>query len=393
MQRPPLFESDGFIYWKNRFKTYVKSTDLDLRHVITDGDFPPIQNNPETKKHEIVPFHNQNDDLKKKLAKNNEAKMVFLARIVLGNFLGHYILNGAKVMAIEESKNLTTLSLDELIGNLKKSSDDDSSTFDSEDEEYTQNVVFVSAENTSSTNDVSTAYNVYSPSVSKSQKEGSSSYTNEVIHSFFANQSSAPQLDYDDLEQINDDDMEEMDLKWQGILLETAEQKGTKTAEKEMLEDIDWSGHVEEDAQNYAMMAYSSSNLGFDNEVKSCSKACEESYARLKKLYDDQRDKLGDASVEITAYTLALKSKLLNTQMSVNDKFGLGYGDYRYGSILSYENEVLQSVFRKKASDLEDTPVNDRFADGMHAVPPSMTGNYMPSGPDVEIDYSKFTYC
>ncbi|GKA74131.1 zf-CCHC domain-containing protein [Tanacetum coccineum] len=76
MQRPPLFESDEFIYWKNRFETYVKSKDLDLWHVITDGDFPPIQNNPETKKDEIVPFHKQNDDLKKKLAKNNEAKMV-----------------------------------------------------------------------------------------------------------------------------------------------------------------------------------------------------------------------------------------------------------------------------------------------------------------------------
>ncbi|GJV63168.1 hypothetical protein Tco_1473996 [Tanacetum coccineum] len=76
MQRPPLFESNGFIYWKNRFETYVKSKDLDLWHIITDGDFPPIQNNPETKKDEIVPFHKQNDDLKKKLAKNNEAKMV-----------------------------------------------------------------------------------------------------------------------------------------------------------------------------------------------------------------------------------------------------------------------------------------------------------------------------
>ncbi|GJZ44153.1 hypothetical protein Tco_0591408 [Tanacetum coccineum] len=45
-----------------------------------------------------------------------------------------------KVTAIEESKNLTTLSIDELIGNLKKarkeSSDDDSLTSNSEDEEY-----------------------------------------------------------------------------------------------------------------------------------------------------------------------------------------------------------------------------------------------------------------
>nr|GFD57597.1 hypothetical protein [Tanacetum cinerariifolium] len=63
-------------------------------------------------------------------------------------------------------------------------------------------------------------------------------------------------------------------------------------------EDIDWSGHVEKDAQNFAMMAYSSSNSGSDNEVQSCFKKCAESYARLKKLYDEQRDKLGDANVE-----------------------------------------------------------------------------------------------
>nr|GEV54409.1 ribonuclease H-like domain-containing protein [Tanacetum cinerariifolium] len=45
-----------------------------------------------------------------------------------------------------------------------------------------------------------------------------------------------------------------------------------------------------------------------------------------------------------------------------------------------------------KVSDLEDTLINDRFANGMHAVPPPMTGNYMPSGPNVKIYYSKFTY-
>ncbi|GKA75375.1 hypothetical protein Tco_0781753 [Tanacetum coccineum] len=161
MQRPPLFESDGFIYWKNRFETYVKSKDLDLWHVITDGDFSPIQNNPETKKDEIVPFHKQNDDLKKKLAKNNEAKMNYVRKFLRALHLKWC----AKVTTIEESKNLTTLPLDELIGNLKvyeevikkdfetvkgkkeqsrslalkvkkEVSDEDSSSSDSEDEEY-----------------------------------------------------------------------------------------------------------------------------------------------------------------------------------------------------------------------------------------------------------------
>ena len=40
MQRPPLFESDGFLYWKNRFETYVKSKDIDLWQVITFVIFP-----------------------------------------------------------------------------------------------------------------------------------------------------------------------------------------------------------------------------------------------------------------------------------------------------------------------------------------------------------------
>ncbi|GKF45596.1 hypothetical protein Tco_0135398, partial [Tanacetum coccineum] len=51
--------------------------------------------------------------------------------------------------------------------------------------------------------------------------------------------------------------------------------------------------------------------------------------------------------------------KLLNTQMSTNDKFGLGYGDHRYNGILSYENEVLQSVFMNKDSELVKQPLYD----------------------------------
>ncbi|GJZ77208.1 hypothetical protein Tco_0641880 [Tanacetum coccineum] len=170
MQRPLLFESDHFIYWKIRFETYVKAKDLDLWHIILNGDFSPLAKIEVTQILEVVPFEEQSNDLKKKLAKNNKAKMVLynalpkkeyerifmcktakdiwqsllithqavlldltllllvlklwmkvsLARTMLGSFLrALHPKWRAKVTAIEESKDLSSLALDELIGNLK----------------------------------------------------------------------------------------------------------------------------------------------------------------------------------------------------------------------------------------------------------------------------------
>nr|GEY17136.1 ribonuclease H-like domain-containing protein [Tanacetum cinerariifolium] len=313
-----------------------------------------------------------------------------------------------------------------------------------------QNVAFVSPDNTSSTNEVNTAFGVSTSSGHNSQKEGSSSNTYDLMYSFFANQSSGLQLDYEDLEQVDEFDLKQMNLKWQD------EHKAMVTIDRE---GVNWTGNVEDDTEDYALMAFNSSNSGSDTEVTSCSKVCEESYAKLKKLYDQQREQLGVASIEIQAYTLALKkvkaqlvchqknqlayeekirfmkidlddktnvliyhkklfaeaekekeelktklenfqssskglSKLLNSQMSAKDKSRLGYESQIHDGVLSYENEVFASVFDGRSSDVEDSHMNDRFAkvEGMHAVPPLMTGNYLPPKSDFGIDESKFTY-
>nr|GEU81191.1 putative ribonuclease H-like domain-containing protein [Tanacetum cinerariifolium] len=80
--------------------------------------------------------------------------------------------------------------------------------------------------------------------------------------------------------------------------------------------------------------------------------------------------------------------------MSAKDKSGLRYGSQIHDGVLIYENEVFASVFNSRYSDVEDSHVNDRFinVEGMHAVPPPMTGNYMPPKFDFGIDESKFTY-
>ncbi|GJY38385.1 hypothetical protein Tco_0424749 [Tanacetum coccineum] len=209
----------------------------------------------------------------------------------------------------------------------------------------TQNVAFVSSESTSNTNDVSIAYGVSTSFGHNSQREGSLSYTDELMYSFFANQSSGPPIEiHEDLEQ-----------QTMAPMLENADQKEIKKVEGEI-----------------------QANLGIEQltmVTSLTSKECKESYAKLKKLYDEQREQLGDASIEIQAYTQSLK------KMSAKDKSGLGYGDQIHEGVLSYENEVLESVFDSRSSDVEDSHVYDRFAkvEGMHAVPPLMTVDLMAS--------------
>ncbi|GKE35202.1 hypothetical protein Tco_1454524, partial [Tanacetum coccineum] len=77
-----------------------------------------------------------------------------------------------------------------------------------------QNVAFLFAKDTSSSNEVNTANGVSTTSGHNSQGQASSSsYTDDLMFSFFANQTNSPQLDDDDLDQIDHDDLEEMDLK------------------------------------------------------------------------------------------------------------------------------------------------------------------------------------
>nr|GEV13114.1 hypothetical protein [Tanacetum cinerariifolium] len=81
-----------------------------------------------------------------------------------------------------------------------------------------QNIAFVSSNNTDSTNvSVNVAPSVYaaSPTAKVSTLLNVNSLSDAVIYSFFASQSNSPQLDNADLKQIDPDDLEEMDLKWQ----------------------------------------------------------------------------------------------------------------------------------------------------------------------------------
>ncbi|GJR53157.1 zf-CCHC domain-containing protein [Tanacetum coccineum] len=153
MQRPPLFKSYCFIYLKNRFKTYVKEKDLDLWHIILNGDFPPVSQNKDTQVLEVVPFEEQSDDLKKKLAKNNETKMVLYNALPKKEYERVFMCKTAKDIwqslliphqvheVVMEKDSKIYIGKKERVKSIalkakKESSNDETSTSESDDEEY-----------------------------------------------------------------------------------------------------------------------------------------------------------------------------------------------------------------------------------------------------------------
>nr|GEV48586.1 putative ribonuclease H-like domain-containing protein [Tanacetum cinerariifolium] len=207
------------------------------------------------------------------------------------------------ISQLEILADLEEQRLDDLFNNLKiyEAEVKGSST----SSQNTQNIAFVSSNNTDITNEsvsvvpsvsavsskdlVSTLLNVYSLS-------------DAVIYSFFASQSNSPQLDNEDLKQIDADDLEEIDLKWQMAMLTMRARRRCHFAREyrsprdnrnkdtprrtvpvevstsnvlvsqcDAVGSYDWSFQADEEPTNYALMAYassgSSSSSGYDNET------------------------------------------------------------------------------------------------------------------------------
>nr|GEY30535.1 zf-CCHC domain-containing protein/UBN2 domain-containing protein [Tanacetum cinerariifolium] len=116
MQRPPLFDVNCFIYWKTHFETYVKSKDIDFWYIIVDGNYKPTikeKDDDETIDCAFARFNTIITSLKaldESFSSHNHVRKLWRALPTKWHL---------KVMAIKESKDLSTLPLDELIDNLK----------------------------------------------------------------------------------------------------------------------------------------------------------------------------------------------------------------------------------------------------------------------------------
>ncbi|GJW25074.1 putative ribonuclease H-like domain-containing protein [Tanacetum coccineum] len=172
-----------------------------------------------------------------------------------------------------------------------------------------------------------------------------------------------------------------------GTLLESADQKGIKISEGEMQGTLDIKQKtIGGDLENRRNLKLWFMKIDLDDKT--------DVLTYHKKLLAEAVKEKEELKTKLEKWQNSSKSlnKLLDSQMSVKEKIGLGFNEQVKENELY--NEALMSVFDSHSNDIEDAPVYDRFAkvEGMHAVPPPMTRNYMPPKCDFGIDESQFTY-
>nr|GEY13965.1 hypothetical protein [Tanacetum cinerariifolium] len=292
------------------------------------------------------------------------------------------MFGGNKETKKRNKTDLEDQSLDDLFNRLKiyKADVKSSSTTSLTTSPTTQSIAFLSSQNTDSTNEsvsVVVSVSTASTKVLVYALSNVDTLNDAVIYSLFASQSNSPQLDNDDLKQIDADYLEEMNLKWQMAMLkcynchrrghfarECRSPKDNRNKETQRrnvpvetsmsnalvlqcdgVGSYDWSFQAEEEPINYALMAFtSSSSSSSDN----------------KNL-----------------------SQLLASQ--TNDKTGLGYDDQVFNSFMFDCDEMFNS---DSDVSMPASPVYDRYksGEGYHAGPPPYTGTFMPSKPDLVSD-------
>nr|GEU80297.1 hypothetical protein [Tanacetum cinerariifolium] len=208
--------------------------------------------------------------------------------------------------------------------------------------------------NNLSTNEaVNTAHNI---STASSQGQTfASTYADDVMFSFFANQSNSPKLDNKDLEQIDTDNLEEMDLKWIGHFARECKaprsqgnRNGDNTRRVVPVETpanalvvtdgigYNWSYQAEKGPTNFALMAFSSSSSS-----------------------------------------------------NSDTETGLGYGSQLNERDLNNKSDVFESASDSSMNESEEynNQANDMYktGEGYRAVPHPYTGNFMPPIPNLSL--------
>ncbi|GJV12352.1 ribonuclease H-like domain-containing protein [Tanacetum coccineum] len=451
----PMFKKGKYTLWSMRIEQYLTNTNYGLWQVIMNGDEPVQTTKDENGVETKVPSKTAQALLQRQ--KERKAKSIMLLAIPDEYQLRFHTIKDAKSLwAAIKSRFGGNVESKKMQKNVLKQQFENFSVSDTEglDKAYDRfqklisqleihgaavsnedaNQKFLRAllnmeqhsfelDKQRGINEVNTANGVSTAAGHSSQGQASSSsYTNDLMFSFFADQSSGPQLDDEDLEQIDQDNLEEMDIKWQDIDKTKVEcfnchrrghfARECRTPRNQGNRNGD-AGYRSRDNTRRTVPVETSDalvvqdnalimqdGLGYDWSYIAQDEPTEH-MKKLQKQFDEQRQTLSKANLEIVAYQLGLES--VEAQLVVHQKNEVVYEEKI--AVLEFEvkdkgnvvtrltNQLeqtlkekedlkakLEHVFDSRSSDGDDNQTNDRFKkdNEYHAVPPPLTGNYMP---------------
>ncbi|GKC64902.1 hypothetical protein Tco_1097500 [Tanacetum coccineum] len=147
----------------------------------------------------------------------------------------------------------------------------------------------------------------------------------------------------------------------------------------------------EQPTSTILLMAYASSgsSSSSDSEVDSCSKTCVKAYVSLKEQYDSLNSDYNKSQFNLLSYKAGLESvetRLAHYKkneavfeeninvLKLECKTGLGYN-----AVTSTTAQPAVEKFVSSTEMLDNQENNKRY----HVVPPPLTGNFIPSKPDI----------
>nr|GEW88433.1 hypothetical protein [Tanacetum cinerariifolium] len=243
----------------------------------------------------------------------------------------------AHIPGHRNKSDLDKISIDDLYNNFKiieqevKRNAGPSSSFDS------QNVAFVSTLSTSNNDDVSTIFGVSTAS----SQVSTTNLSHATMYAFLDNQPNASQLVHEDLEQIHEDDLEQMDLKWQMALLSMrAKRLFRKTGKKITIYGSDTASYDKANVEcfNYHKIGHFARECKVprNQETRNHKKdnndilIKDSEIAVLKSKLEKIRKEKDDIEIKIEKFQNAsqILDKLIGIRITDKSKRGLGYVSY-----------------------------------------------------------------
>ncbi|GJS49780.1 putative ribonuclease H-like domain-containing protein [Tanacetum coccineum] len=322
-------------------------------------------------------------------------------------------------LIMRNKSDIDEIDIDDLYNNLSVYEDELKRS--SSSNSASQNLAFLSFENTGGTNEVSTASRDFRVSTASGINQvPSTPCAHDVAYSFLAQLTTSPQLENEDFQSGRNQERRSYGDNGRSNA-PTTESSSQALVAQDCLGGYDWSNDFEVEPVNYALMAISSSSssCSSDSEVQKCSKQCLKSFKTLQKNHDTEREKHNRAKLEIRGYEIALDSQ--ESRILRHEKNELAWGEkYEFQNyelkcreikinnlnlelekvvkeidelkdkIAKWEestknlDEILNSQMSAR-DKTESTPANDMSskADEYHTVPPPIRQNFLTQRSDI----------